>query len=149
MPATAGEYDIKTIIEYADPYLAAKEVDLITVIDPEGYVYTNTGYGRARIKGAEVTLFYLSLEKTNQKSNYSAYKIWSAREFRQENPQTTDNSGRYAFLVPQGWYYLQVEATGLRNYRSKPFEVSFGRGIHMDVEMKKEFLLQKIFKPLL
>ena len=39
VPVVDGEYEIITVMDYEDPALGMKEVKLITVIDPEGYIY--------------------------------------------------------------------------------------------------------------
>ena len=117
----------------------------MTLIDPEGYVFTKTGYGKARIAEATVSLGYLPSDIDSFK-NTSLYELWPAKNYQQENPQITDDTGRYAFLVPQGWYYLQVEADGYKTYFGKPFEGSFGKGIHNNIEVKKENIVEKLFR---
>jgi hypothetical protein len=56
-----------------------------------------------------------------------AWDIWSPLE-GQENPQTTGSDGRYAFDVPEGTYYLSVEAAGYMPYVSQPIPVSRATG---------------------
>ena len=38
-PVVPGEYEIITVIDYIDPVLGTRQMRMITVIDPEGYVF--------------------------------------------------------------------------------------------------------------
>ncbi len=132
LPKIAGEYEILTIMDYQDFSLKSKAIKLIAVIDPEGYVYRMEADGiEARIPGAIVSIYRLN-PANNQ------YELWPASEYQQQNPQTTDNRGTYSFLVPEGAYYLKVEAEGYRSYQEKPFEVKQGPGVHINIELKTE-----------
>jgi hypothetical protein len=129
MPKVEGEYEIITVIDYED---VKKAVQLIVVVDPEGYVYERYGDKEIRIPGAVVSLFWLNPETKK-------YEPWPAQEYSQENPQITDITGRYAFLVPSGYYYLKAEAPGYLIYTSKPFYVERGSGIHLNIELKYKY----------
>ncbi|MBU2539600.1 hypothetical protein KJ786_00340 [Patescibacteria group bacterium] len=131
-PIVEGEYEIITVMDYDDPKLATKETRLITVVDPEGYVYEKDGVKETRIPGAIISLFWLNPE-TKQ------YELWSAKEYQQENPQTTDVRGTYFFLVPEGFYYLKVEAPGYLFYDGKPFQIKEGSGVHINIELKTKY----------
>ncbi|OHA67702.1 MAG: hypothetical protein A3C82_00365 [Candidatus Wildermuthbacteria bacterium RIFCSPHIGHO2_02_FULL_47_12] len=131
-PLVAGEYEIITVMDYEDLSLGTKEIRLTTVIDPEGYVYTQLPEGKTRIVGAVVSLFWLN-PKMEQ------YQLWPAKEYQQENPQITDDTGIYSFLVPPGLYYLKVEAPHYPVYQSDAFSVEEGKGIHMNIELKGKF----------
>jgi len=132
MPAVEGEYEVITVLEFQDENLGQKEIRLITVVDPEGYVYEKNDGKETRIPGAIVSLFWLS-PATKQ------YGLWPAKEYQQENPQTTDNRGTYSFLVPEGFYYLKVEAPGYPVYNGKSFQVREGSGIHVNIELKTKY----------
>lgn len=134
MPKVEGEYEIITVIDYED---VKKAVKLIAVIDPEGYVYEKYDNKEIRIPGAVVSLFWLNPETKK-------YELWPANEYSQENPQITDVTGRYAFLVPPGYYYLKVEAPGYLPYIGKPFYVKEGSGIHFNIELKSKYWVLKI-----
>ena len=136
-PVVEGEYEIITVMDFEDPELGKKEIRLITVIDPEGYLYEKDGDKETRIPGAIVSLFWLNLE-TKQ------YEIWPAKEYQQENPQTTDIRGTYSFLVPEGYYYLKAEAPGYLVYDGKPFQVKEGSGVHVNIELKTKYWWLKI-----
>jgi len=52
--------------------------------------------------------------------------------------------GSYSFLVPNGYYYLKVDAPGYISYDGKPFEVAEGSGVHINVEMKTKYWWLKL-----
>jgi hypothetical protein len=136
-PLVDGEYEIITVIDYQDEALPSKEIKLITLIDPEGYIYEKTGHLETRIAGAVASIYWLN-------PNTDMYELWQAREFQQENPQITDMRGTYSFLVPAGFYYIKVDAPGYMSYESKPFEVKEGSGVHMNIELKTRYWLLKV-----
>ncbi len=127
-PLVAGNFEVITIITYEDPKLGRKELRLTLVVDPEGYVYSLVSGGELRIENALVTIYWKNEET-------GAFEIWNAREFQQVNPQTTETSGEYSFLVPPGTYYLSVLASGYEPYTSEPFPVLVGSGVHRNIEL--------------
>lgn len=136
-PIVEGEYEIITVMDFEDTELGRKEIKLITVVDPEGYIYESSDGKEIRIPGAIVSLYSLNLE-TKQ------YELWPATEYQQENPQITDSTGKYSFLVPEGFYYLTVEAPGYMIYEGKPFEVKEGSGVHENIELKTKYWWIKV-----
>ncbi|MBU4298423.1 hypothetical protein KJ636_00030, partial [Patescibacteria group bacterium] len=136
-PLVEGEYEIITVMDFEDPELGKKEIRLITVVDPEGYVYERIKNQELRIMDAVVSLFWLNPE-------IKQYEIWPAKEYQQENPQTTDVRGTYSFLVPEGYYYLKVETPGYLVYDGKPFQVKEGSGIHINIELKTKYWWLKV-----
>ena len=124
-------------MDYEDPSLGMKEIKLITVVDPEGYIYEKDGNKETRIPGAIAYIYWLNQE-TKQ------YELWNASNYQQENPQTTDVRGVYSFIVPEGFYYLKVEAPGYMSYDGKPFEVKEGSGVHINIEMKTKYWFVKV-----
>jgi hypothetical protein len=137
VPKIGKKYEIKTIIDYIDPQTPNQEVELITVIDPEGYVYSKVKGQELRIKNVTVSLFWQNPE-TKQ------YQLWPADDFQQQNPQVTDKTGQYTFLVPEGNYYTTAKATGYALYKSDSFLVKRGSGIHMNIELKEKFFLFRL-----
>jgi len=131
-PIPEGQYQIVTIIEYADKSVVRKELTMIMVVDPEGYVYKKTGELETRLSGATVSLFWL-----NPASNQ--YELWPAKDFQQENPQVTDERGTYSFLVPNGKYYLKVDESGFESYNGKPFDVNEGGGVHINIPLHPKY----------
>jgi hypothetical protein len=128
IPNISGEYDIITLISYTDPDLGTKEIGLTAVIDPEGYVYEQSGGKQTRIPNATVTLFWL-----NPATN--AYEPWPANRYSQENPQVTSVLGTYAFLAPAGTYYLTVRAPGYYAYTGQSFVAETGNQVHDYIEL--------------
>ena len=137
VPLVEGEYEIITLMDFEDPALGKKEIRLVTVVDPEGYIYERIKNQELRIKGAIVSLFWLNPE-TKQ------YELWPAKEYQQKNPQITDATGKYSFLVPEGSYYLKVEAPGYLTYEGKPFQVKESNGIHINIKLKTKYWWLKI-----
>ncbi|MBI4087639.1 MAG: carboxypeptidase regulatory-like domain-containing protein [Candidatus Liptonbacteria bacterium] len=134
MPNVYGEYDIVTIISYKDPELGTRQIMLTAVVDPEGYVYEKQGGKEARIAQATVSLYSLN-PATNK------YELWPAEEYSQHNPQVTDMSGSYAFLVPPGNYYLAAKAPGYAKYTGQQFSVSAGKEVHLAIELRPQGIL--------
>jgi len=130
-PAVEGEYEVITVMNYKDIQVGNKEIRLIVVVDPEGYVYSNVMGGELRVNGAIVSLYWLNpvLKK---------YELWPSDEFQQTNPQITDKTGKYAFLVPEGLYYIEVSAPNYSMFRSEVITVKEGNGIHMNIELKSK-----------
>lgn len=131
-PVPEGEYEIITIMDYEDPDLGTRQVRLVTVIDPEGYVFEQIRDQELRVRGAVVSLYWLNkIEKR--------YELWPAGDYQQENPQVTDAKGSYSFLVPEGTYYLATEAPGYMPFEGKPFRVEQGTGVHYNIELKTRY----------
>jgi len=137
IPAVSGKYEIITEIDHKDPKLGKKEIKLITVVDPEGYVYKKNGDEETRLSNAVVSLFWLNPGAKN-------YELWPAKKYSQENPQTTDITGRYSFLVPPGEYYLKTEKSGYSLYQGQPFLVVEGNNVHSNIELKSKYWYLKV-----
>ena len=139
-PPVEGKYEIKTVIDYKAPAQTQKqkEVRMIMVVDPEGYIFEKLGDLETRIRGAVATLFWLNPET-------SQYEVWPADEFQQENPQVTDNTGKYSFLVPEGFYYLRAQAKDYITFIGEAFEVTEGSGVHTNIELKIANWWQRVF----
>jgi hypothetical protein len=137
-PQVEGEYEVITVMDYKNIEIGKKEIRLITVVDPEGYIYEKIASQELRVSGAKVFLFW-------QNPQNKQYELWPAKEYQQENPQTTDITGKYSFLVPQGNYYLKVEAKNYQNYESERFDVLAGGGVHSNIELKPKNRWLKVF----
>jgi hypothetical protein len=136
-PVVDGQYEIITVMDYVDETILSKEIRLITVVDPEGYIYEKDGQKETRILGAVASIYWLNPET-------SQYELWPAKDYQQENPQTTDVRGTYSFLVPEGFYYLKVDAPGYLSYDGKPFQVTEGSGVHINIELRTMYWWTKI-----
>ncbi|KKP41751.1 MAG: hypothetical protein UR31_C0024G0001, partial [Parcubacteria group bacterium GW2011_GWA2_33_14] len=139
-PAVEGEYEIITTIEYKNAAIPTTQAKLVMIIDPEGYVYRQLKDGRLRIQGATVSIY-------QQDPITKVYKLWDASKFNQKNPITTNETGKYGFLVPPGMYYLKAEAKDYQVWQSVKFEVRLNNSIHIDIPLKKKTLWQRLFGP--
>lgn len=136
-PPSPGSYEAFIIIAYQDGTRDIIEGKIL--IDPYGYVYKilkPTGE-ELRIEGAKVFLFWFNL---NQKT----WEIWPAKDFNQENPQITDKTGEYAFLVPKGEYYLKVTKEGYYPFVSLPFKVD-RLVVNLNIELKPYLREDELF----
>lgn len=125
-PVVDGEYEVLTVINYKNKEKGSKELRMITVVDPEGYVYKINNGEETRISNVKVSIFSIS--------NGTA-SLWDASKYNQDNPQITDTTGKYSFLVPPGTYYITAEAQGYKSYKGDEFEVKEGAGVHSNIEM--------------
>ena len=126
------------------------------LIDPYGYVYETLSKEEVqelikdeklvkkiagqelRIENAVITL-YIRDEKIKE------WKRWPAQEFNQENPQKTNKQGEYAFMVPEGLYYLKVVALDFDPYFSRRFKVEEAKPVHLNIRMTSSFIsIEKI-----
>ena len=135
-PSIDGTYEVTTLLDYAD-MSAPKNLHLITVVDPEGYVYEKVGKLEARIPNATITLEWLNPQTNN-------YETWDATSFQQENPQVTTATGRYAFLVPEGTYRLSVKAKNYKSYQGEPFQIQADYGVHTNIQLIRTLSLQSL-----
>ena len=130
-PVSAGSYEILTVIDYIDDVKGNKIIKLVTVVDPEGYVYEKVKGKELRISNAVVALY--AFDPTKKK-----FEMWDAEKYQQKNSQITGARGSYSFLVPPGTYYLTASAPGYDYYTSAIFKVSEGVGVHMNVELQSK-----------
>lgn len=128
-PLVHGEYEVISIIEYKNSAYGKKELRLTAVVDPEGYIYEKNGNKETRIPDAKVSLFW-----NNPKTG--KFELWPAKQYQQVNPQKTDKSGTYSFLVPEGTYKLTVSVAGYYDFTGKEFDVNEGRGVHENIPLR-------------
>ncbi len=127
VPRVDGEYEVVAVIDYQNEKSGSQELRMLTVVDPEGYVYKqNSDGGELRLSGMKVSIW--SMGSTTA-------QLWDAARYKQENPQITDKTGSYSFLVPPGRYYVTAESEGYLPYKSHEFDVVEGKGIHFNIEM--------------
>lgn len=137
-PKIEGDYEIITVADYKDPRLGKKEIRMTVVIDPEGYIFERDGEKEVRISGATVSIFRPKRQDEGSETAQQ-FELWPAQEYSQVNPQITDSTGTYAFLVPEDSYYIKVEAPGYLVYESDVFNVKEGRGVRLNIELEPEF----------
>jgi len=136
-PAVEGQYQIVTTVNYADAKIPSKDIKITTLIDPDGYIYEEVQGKQLRINNATVSLYKLNPSASSGQANQ--YVLWNASDYGQENPQITDVTGKYSYLVPEGTYYLSVKTANYPSYKSDIFSVKEGKEIHFNVELKKQF----------
>lgn len=85
------------------------------VIDPSGYVYDNVT--EERLEGVTTTVYCIEYDnsdtfwdKVPAADTYG--NLWNALEYSQQNPLITDEEGRYAWDVPEGWWRVKYEKDG-------------------------------------
>ncbi|MDD3006937.1 MAG: hypothetical protein PHX30_05175 [Candidatus Pacebacteria bacterium] len=59
---------------------------------------------QSSVSGAEIQIF--------RKNRDNIWEIWNAKEYNQENPFLTDESGRYSYFLPNGEYEIGVKKNG-------------------------------------
>ncbi|XOB41091.1 MAG: IPT/TIG domain-containing protein [Candidatus Nealsonbacteria bacterium] len=137
MPPVTGEYKLGVDINFIDG--TEKSVEKIVLVDPEGYIYEQLKRGELRIKGAKASLFVFD-------KSTDGYILWPAESYDQKNPQITDQTGQYSFLVPEGKYYIKVEQLDYEGYQSEAFEVREGEPIHFNIKLELKSFWQRILK---
>ncbi len=137
IPPVVGEYKIGVDINFIDG--SKKTAEKIVLVDPEGYIYDELLRGQLRIKGAKISLWVFD-ESIND------YILWSAELYDQKNPQITNETGEYSFLVPEGNYYTKVEHPDYETYQSEAFKVREGEPVHSNIEMELKSFWQRIFQ---
>ena len=102
------------------PYLLSSEkkgrpVVFRWIIDPSGYVYDSET--DERIGGVTVTAYWIPSDESDSffetvPSENEYGEIWDASEWDQINPLISDESGCYAWDVPEGWWRVKYEKEG-------------------------------------
>jgi hypothetical protein len=129
-PSIDGQYKIVTVLNYKNASLGSKELDMTALIDPEGYVYVQSSLGETRIANVVISIYWL-----NPATN--AFELWPAKNYSQFNPQKTDVTGKYSFLVPPGNYYMTATKTGYKPYKSDNLIVQTGSAVEQDIIITK------------
>ena len=87
-------------------------------IDPSGFVYDAETW--ARLPGVKTTAFYIPVPEEDDIGDFwstppsesTEGTLWNAAEYSAENPLYTDEEGRYAWDVPEGWWRVKYEKEG-------------------------------------
>jgi len=141
-PTVDGQFELRSVVQYVNKTKdnkTSETLSMILVVDPEGYIYEKTiGDREIRISNANVSIYWLNPASKQ-------YELWPAKSFQQINPQITDKTGKYSFLVPPGDYYIKVETKDYKDYQSSPFKVEQGAGVHMNIELKTKNWWGKLF----
>ncbi|WP_173073537.1 PxKF domain-containing protein [Phytohabitans rumicis] len=86
----------------------------IWIYDPSGVVYEGT-FDRP-VTGATATLLHAPTPD-------GPWTVWDAEEFGQTNPLRTDDAGRYAWDVPEGWWKVAYTKDGYLPAESRVLKV--------------------------
>ncbi|MFA6436634.1 MAG: fibronectin type III domain-containing protein [Candidatus Paceibacterota bacterium] len=146
-PPGKNQYEIKIILYYKDK---RREEILVgnALIDPYGYVYQEVvepyahlfakriaswqfSYKENRLEGVKVSLFV--------KSKENKWVLFDANKYNQANPQYTDSSGSFGFMVPQGVYYIEAQKDGFGGHKTESFEVK-DRIINQKIKISSVFV---------
>ena len=114
---------------------------MTAVVDPEGYVYEKNGNKETRIPDAKISLMWKN-PKTEK------LELWPGKTYQQVNPQKTDKSGAYSFLVPEGTYKLSVSALGYNDFAGQEFDVNEGRGVHENIALQPKNWFKRLLNAL-
>ncbi len=94
------------------------------IMDPSGFVYE--GVEENRVVGVTATALFLPKEAAADAAAAKAsdqWQVWDALPYLQQNPQTTDTEGRYAWDVPFGWWMVRFEKVGYQTAYSDALPV--------------------------
>jgi len=127
-PPTKGQFSLVIGIVYTDKTIDSLSVDLL--VDPFGYIYRKYFGQELRISGAKVTLYSFNEET-------KTWQVWDAEKYSQENPKITEKTGEYAFMVPEGKYYLEVKKAGYKDKKTEEFEVK-EQVVNKNIEIEKK-----------
>ena len=83
------------------------------LLDPSGFVYE--GVTSNRLSGVTTTVYY--------KDENNNAVLWNAEDYGQENPLTTNNEGRYSWIVPEGMWQVKYELQGYETAYSDSLDV--------------------------
>ena len=106
----SGDFD-----DYLQGKISLSDLFLKWIIDPSGYVYE--GVTNHRISGVKTTIYY----KNDLKDEKPI--LWNADEYDQYNPIVTDDSGSYAWDVPEGYWQVKAEKAGYETTYSEWLQV--------------------------
>jgi len=112
VPASTGIISGTTIITYEDG--THDVVPFEVRVESVGRVYVRKDGNDVPVGGAVVT-FYRRI---------NPWIVWDAAPYLQVNPVTTAADGSFAYMAPQGEYYLAVEKDGYRSYEGAPFDLT-------------------------
>jgi hypothetical protein len=126
-PQQEGNYKLLVNIYYKN--LASKKLDIEINIKDKGAIKEKFLFIIERpISNAFVYLYRFNEEK-------KGFELWNAKDYLQENPQITDKNGKYSFIVPEGFYYLEVEKSGYLPFKTKVFKASDGDLLNFEIEL--------------
>ncbi len=136
----SGDYQIRrnyaVVIEFSCNNIPHHYLIANGLIDPDGFV-TDQSTGKL-LEGAEVVCYMLDPQQ-------GQFIPWDAYTWDQINPQVTDTSGYYSFIVPPGTYRIHASRPGYLDFDSGDLVV-VDAPVHQNVPLLK---IRKIFLPML
>ncbi len=81
------------------------------------------GYGHVRSREAGVEVSVDGAVVTLYRS-INPWVVWDAEPYLQVNPVTTTGAGAFAYMAPQGLYYISVSKEGYRTHDTAPFDLT-------------------------
>lgn len=126
-PAAPGPSTMTVIVNYANHMADNVSVTVTGVGRPVIYGDVTDDQGNP-LAGARITLFA---------DMGGSYGIFNGQASGQPNPYVTDSSGRYAFVVPVGQYYLLVDKDGYNTEQTLPFPMDTQNVLTRNVQMIK------------
>lgn len=130
-----GDYSLVISVRDEMGNFQTKEIVVLSVV-PFGSIYNKET--NERIKEAKITLYFFD-------QNTNSWLIWDAQAFGQKNPQETDTTGEYGFLVPPGIYRLEVSHRHFKTVGSEELEIKKNYLININIPLtEKKGIFNKI-----
>ena len=101
--------------EFRIGQIKGEKTQMKWVVDPSGYVYDSVT--NERIEDVTATAYWIEYDGSddfwnNKPGNDEYGTIWDASEYNQDNPLETNEEGKYAWDVPEGWWRVKYEKAG-------------------------------------
>jgi len=87
------------------------------LIDPSGFVYE--GVESNRLADVTTTVFHKRTQKNSYGMEEEIVYLWDAENYEQQNPQQTDENGKYGWMVPAGMWQVKYEKPGYQTEYSE------------------------------
>ncbi|MFA5854428.1 MAG: fibronectin type III domain-containing protein [Patescibacteria group bacterium] len=111
-PSSIGRVNGTIIATFADG--ATDVIELGVRVEPFGVVTHSKNSQQAPLDGVKIKL----------QKRVGTWIDWDALPYHQTNPVTTDNTGSYAFMAPQGEYRIVATREDYRSYESAPIDLA-------------------------
>lgn len=85
------------------------------------------------VKDARVSIY-----RSNPLTN--SFSLWEGESYNQSNPQFVNQDGEFSLLLPQGEYYLSVEAEGFMKASSRIFNLNSTSLIEAKVNLRSSLI---------
>lgn len=120
VPKEVGQYPIDVYLTYQDKTVSKTSWNLNVLL--YGQIFEKLASGEKKpVNGAKVSLL-------------TSPTLWPAQAYSQINPQLTDVTGSFGYLVPPGNYILRVEKEGYHTQETGYF-VSNGIVVNNNIEI--------------